>query len=112
IGGDLPFVLCRHDQIADQKDQQIVINHQAVIVAVQSAATLLEHGRPEKHGAGERYQPKQSAQEIIPAVHERVLEPDVKNGRVLGDPASAHGFLSSANDEIRITNDETMTKSE
>ena len=73
------------DQVADQNGEQIVINHRAVIVAVQFAATLLEHGRPEKHGAGERYQPEQRAQEIIPAVHERVLEPDVKNGRVLGD---------------------------
>ena len=57
---------------------------------MQSAATLLEHGSPEKHGAGERYQPEQRAQEIIPAVHERVLEPDVKDGAVLRDPARAH----------------------
>src|SRR4029077_9854145 len=70
--------------------EQIIINHRAVIVAVQSAATLLEHSRPEKHGAGERDQPEHVAQEIIPAIHERVLEPDVKDGSVLRDSARAH----------------------
>ena len=52
VCGYLPFVLCWDDQIADQNREQIIINHRAVIVAVQSAATLLEHGRPEKYGAG------------------------------------------------------------
>ncbi len=98
VSGDLKVVLCWDDQVADQNREQIIINHRAVIVAVQSAATLLEHGRPEKHGAGERYQREQCAQEIIPAVHERVLEPDVKDGSVLGD---LHG---------RETNQETRNR--
>ena len=88
VGGDLPFVLCWDDQIADQNREQIIINHRAVIVAVQSAAALLEHRRPEKHGAGQRDQPEQRAQEIIPAIHERVLQPDVKDGGVFGDSCS------------------------
>ena len=89
VGGYLPFVLCWDDQVADQNREQIIINHRAVIVAVQSAATLLEHSRPEKYGAGQRDQPEQRAQEIIPAVHERVLEPDVEDRGVLSDRAHA-----------------------
>ena len=104
VGGYLPFVLCWDDQVADQNREQIIINHRAVIVAVQPAATLLEHGRPEKHGAGERYQPEQRAQEIIPAVHERVLEPDVKDGCVLSDPARGHA--RARNSRNRNPNDE------
>jgi hypothetical protein len=54
IRSNLPFVLCWHDQIADQDCEQIVINHRAVIVAVEAASTLFEDCAPEKHRAGER----------------------------------------------------------
>ena len=57
---------------------------------MQPAAALLEHRTPEKHCAGQRNQAEQRAQEIIPAIHERVLEPDVKDGSVLRDRARAH----------------------
>src|SRR5262249_35935490 len=54
IGGYLPFVLCRGDQVADQNDEQIIIDHRGVIVAVQFTAALLENGGPEKHSSGQR----------------------------------------------------------
>ena len=85
VGGDLPFVLGRRDEIAHQKRQQIIINHRTVIVAVQLSAAFLEHGTPQENRAGQRDQAKESAQEIIPAIHERVLQSDVKDRNVLAD---------------------------
>ncbi len=85
VGGDLPFVLCRHDEIANQNGEQIIINYRAVIVAVQFAAALLEHRGPEKYRAGQGDQAKKRAQKIIPAIHKRVLEADVKDRSVLRD---------------------------
>ena len=65
--------------------EQIVINHRAVIVAVQSAAAFLKNRAPEKDGAGQRNQSEERAQKIIPAINERVLQPEVKNRNVLVD---------------------------
>src|SRR5882724_807553 len=90
IGGDLPFVFGRRDQIADQDREQIIIDHRAVVVAVESAASLFENRAPQKNRTGERDQSERRAQKIIPAINERVLEPDVEDGNVLVDPARAH----------------------
>src|SRR6202035_5153937 len=90
IGSDLPFILRWGDQIADEDNQQIVINHRAVVVAVQAAAALLEHRGPKKHCAGQRNQAKQSAQKIIPAVNERVLQSNIKDREVFFDVSRAH----------------------
>ena len=73
IGSDLPFILRWGDQIADQDNEQIVVNHRAIVVAVEPAAALLEHRGPKKNCAGQRDQAKQRAQKIIPAVNKRVL---------------------------------------
>src|SRR5262245_15562128 len=84
---------------------------------MQATTAFLEDGGPEKHRAGQRYQPEQRAQEVIPAIHECVLQSDVKDRSVLlqaHTPAHtfAPAFLLPANDETRMTNDKTMTKSE
>src|SRR5262249_2006828 len=79
IGGDLKVVIGRHDEVADQDHEQIIINHRPVVVPVQFATALLKNGGPEKDCSGQGYQPEQRAQKIIPAIHKRVLEPDVKN---------------------------------
>src|SRR5207245_7851625 len=86
----LPFGFGRRDQIADQDHEQIIINHRAVVVAVQAAAALFEDRAPKEHGAGERDQSEGRAQKIIPAIHERVLEPDVEDRNVLVDPGARH----------------------
>src|ERR1700730_3067688 len=85
VGCDLPFVLGWRDQIADQQREQVIINHRAVVVAVQAAAALVINGAPEKNAAGQRNQTEERAQKIIPAIHERVLEPDVEDRDILVD---------------------------
>src|SRR5918996_343162 len=62
VGGDLPFVFRWRDQVAHQEREQIVINHRAVIVAVQLAAAFFEDGAPEKHRACQGNQSEKSAQ--------------------------------------------------
>jgi hypothetical protein len=84
---------------------------------VQAASTLFEDCAPEKHRASQGNQSKKGAQKIIPPIHERVLQPDVKDRDVfLQAYTPAHtlapALLSPANDEIRMTNDEIMTKSD
>ena len=91
VRGDLPFVFGGRDKIADQKRQQIIINHRTVIVAVQLAPTFFEDGAPEKNGACQWNQPEEGAQEIIPAINKGILQPNVKNRDVLIDPSRAHG---------------------
>src|SRR6266446_2046343 len=96
VSRDLPFVLGRRDQIADEDREQVIINHRTVVVAVQAAATLFKHRAPKKHGAGERDQTKQRAQKIIPAINKGVLQPDVKDRDVLIDLGASHVFCTSS----------------
>src|SRR5436190_9197522 len=56
---------------------------------MQPTATLLEHCSPEKHRPSQRDEAEEGAQKIIPAIHERVLQPDVKDRDVLRDRAHA-----------------------
>ena len=83
VGCDLPFVFGRRDQIADQDREQIVINHRAIVVAVQAAAALFEDCAPEKNCPGKRDQPEECAQKVIPSINKRVLEADVEDRDVL-----------------------------
>src|SRR4030095_9834313 len=78
-GGYLQFVFGRRDQIADQDGEEIIINHRAVIVAAHSTAALAENGAPEKYRAGQRDDTEQRPQEIIPAIHEGVLQSEVED---------------------------------
>ena len=85
VGGDLPFVFCRRDEIAHQNREQVIIDHRAIVVTVQPAASLFEDGAPEKNGAGQWNQREERAQEIIPAINKRVLQPKIKDADVLVD---------------------------
>src|SRR6266581_116493 len=42
ISCDLPLILGWHDEVADQDREQIIINHRAVVVAVETAAAFFE----------------------------------------------------------------------
>src|SRR5450631_3636581 len=95
IGGDLPFILGRRYQVAHQEREQVIINHRSVVVTVQAAAAFVKNGAPEKDGAGQWYQTEKRAQEIIPAVDERVLQPDIEDGDVLLDLHAALAGCSS-----------------
>src|SRR6059036_519877 len=70
---------------------------------MQAATALLEHRAPEKHRAGEWDQAKQRAQKIIPAIHERVLQPDVKHRDVFGDRAHARARNRNRNEKMSST---------
>src|ERR1700719_5366460 len=55
VGRDLPFVLGRRDQIADEDREQVIINHRPVVVAVLAATAVYDYRAPKTHGAGERH---------------------------------------------------------
>src|SRR5262249_46238518 len=78
----------------DQDGEQIIINHRAVVVAAHSATALLKNGPPEKDSADERNQTKDRAQEIIPAINERVLNPEIENSEVLLQLHQCDNYLS------------------
>jgi hypothetical protein len=78
VGRDLPFIFRGRDEIAYQKHQQIIVNDRTVIVPVQAAAAFFENRAPQKNRARQRDQSEESAQDIIPAIYECVLQPDVK----------------------------------
>ncbi len=61
---------------------------------MESAASLFENRAPQKNRTGERDQSERRAQKIIPAINERVLEPDVEDGNVLVHPARAHAVIA------------------
>src|SRR6266480_520451 len=52
---------------------------------LQPAPPLFEYGAPEKNGTRQRNQREKRAQEIIPAINKRVLQPKIKDADVLVD---------------------------
>ena len=82
IGGDLPFVLSRSDEIRDQNREQIIVDHRAVVVALHAAAVFVKNRAPKEDGAGQRNEPEDGAQEIIPAVNEGILQTEIKDGEI------------------------------
>src|SRR6266480_520452 len=64
---------------------QVRIDHRAIVVNVQPATPLCENGAPEKNGTRQRNQREKRAQEIIPAINKRVLQPKIKDADVLVD---------------------------
>ena len=50
-----------------------------------SSAALVEDRAPQKNCPRERDQAEESPQKIIPAVDERILQPEIKDGDVLSD---------------------------
>src|ERR1700730_14566394 len=50
VGSDLQCVLGRSHHIADHQGEKVIINHRAVVVAVQTTAALVKNGAPEKNG--------------------------------------------------------------
>ena len=61
----------------------------------------LKNRAPEKDGAGQWNQTEERAQKIIPAVNERVLEPEVEDGEVFVDHLSRFDCAIDAFAELR-----------
>jgi hypothetical protein len=60
---------------------------------METAAAFFEDCAPKKHRPSQRDQTEKRAQEIIPAIYERVLQSDVKNGGVLGDVHATENLI-------------------
>src|SRR5438105_3042046 len=82
IGGDLPFILGWGYQVRSQNGQEIVIDHRSIVISSEAAAALVEDSAPEEDSSGQRNQTKKSAQKIVPAIYERVLQSQIKNSAV------------------------------
>ena len=82
VGRDLPFVLGRRDEVADQDREQVVVDHRTVVVAAHAAAALAENRAPKEDGADQRNDPEDRAQEIVPAIDEGVLDPEIEDGEI------------------------------
>ena len=79
-------------RLRNEQHEQVVIDHRAVVVAVQAAAAFLKNRAPEKDGSGQRNQTEQRAQKIVPAISERILDPEIKDREIF---LERHGRLPS-----------------
>src|SRR5262245_6290473 len=93
VGGNLPFVLGRGDEVAHQNREQIIINHRTVVVAAHTTAAFAENRPPKEDCADERNDPEDCAQQIVPAIDKGVLDPEIEDSEIL---LQLHGGISTA----------------
>jgi len=93
LGGDLPFILGRGDEIFDQQDDEKIENHLPEVVAGDFTGGITEDGTPDKDGSEEGNEAEQRSQEEVPPIDKSILKAYREDGLVFinGCPKRSHG---------------------